>query len=161
MRGGGPVEPVRARARALALAPALPLTLTLTPTTTPTTTLTLTLTQTPTTTLTRCAVALEAAGMGSADGMVAGLVLIGPPALEALSLDKPQRSIDKVWRLVGSPLGFARRRSFLGSFSRKNLFADPSQVDDAYLDICAAGARDASSNPTPTLPLRLPNPTHP
>ena len=113
-----------------------------------------------------CAVALEAAGMGSADGMVAGLVLIGPPALEALSLDKPQRSIDKVWRLVGSPLGaalfrFARRRSFLGSFSRKNLFADPSQVDDAYLDICAAGARDASSNPTPTLPLRLPNPTHP
>ena len=41
-----------------------------------------------------CAVALEAAGMGSADGMVAGLVLIGPPALEALSLDKPQEPID-------------------------------------------------------------------
>ena len=97
-----------------------------------------------------CAVALEAADMGNKDGMVTGVVLIGPPAVEALSLDKPQESIDKVWRLVGSPIGaalfrFARRRSFLGSFSRKNLFADPSQVDDAYLDICAAGARDASS----------------
>jgi len=97
-----------------------------------------------------CAVALEAAGMGSADGMVTGVVLIGPPAVEALSLDKPQESIDKVWRLVGSPLGaalfrFARRKSFLGSFSRKNLFADPSQVDDAYLEVCAAGARDAST----------------
>ena len=35
---------------------------------------------------------------------MAGVVLVGPPAVEALSLDKPQESIDKVWRLVGSTL---------------------------------------------------------
>ena len=43
-----------------------------------------------------CAVALEAAGMGAGDGMVVGVVLVGPPAVEALSIDKPQAQIDKV-----------------------------------------------------------------
>ena len=95
-----------------------------------------------------CTVALEVAA--KAPEQVAAIVLIGPPAIEALSIDKPQEAIDKVWRLVGTPVGaalfrFARRKAFLGSFSRKNLFADPSQVDDAYLDVCAAGAADASS----------------
>ena len=99
-----------------------------------------------------CAVALEAAAKSGGEGRggVSGIVLIGPPAIEALSIDKPQEKIDKVWRLVGTPIGaalfrFARRKAFLGSFSHKNLFADPSQVDDAYLDVCEAGAADASS----------------
>lgn len=97
-----------------------------------------------------CTVALEAALIGDKESLVKGIVLVGPPAIEALSIDKPQESIDKVWRLVGSPLGaalfrFARRKAFLGSFSKKNLFADPSLVDDEYLDICSAGAADASS----------------
>ena len=39
--------------------------------------------------------------------MVTGVVLIGPPAVEALSINKPQESIDKVWRLVGTPVGAA------------------------------------------------------
>ena len=95
-----------------------------------------------------CAVALEAAAIEGSD--IAGVILVGPPAVEALSIDKPAEKIQKVWKLVGSPVGaalfrFARRRAFLASFSKKNLFADPDQVDDAYLDICTAGAADASS----------------
>ena len=90
-----------------------------------------------------CAVALEAASLKPSS--VAGVVLVGPPAVEALSLNKRQEDIDKVWRLVGSPLGaalfrFARRKAFLGSFSRKNLFANPDLVDDEYLEVCSRGA---------------------
>ena len=97
-----------------------------------------------------CAVALEAAELSGPSGLVRGIVLVGPPAVEALSIDKPPEKVQKVWRLVGSPIGaalfrFARRRAFLASFSKKNLFADPSKVDDDYLDICVAGAKDASS----------------
>lgn len=96
-----------------------------------------------------CAVALEAAARDEA-GLVRAIVLVGPPAVEALSLNKPDDSIQKIWRIVGSPVGaalfrFARRKAFLASFSKKNLFADPSQVDEAYLDTCAAGAADAAS----------------
>ena len=95
-----------------------------------------------------CAVALEAARLDPQS--VLSIVLIGPPAVEALSIDKPPEKIAKVWQLVGTPVGaalfrFARRRAFLASFSKKNLFADPSKVDDAYLDTCVAGAADASS----------------
>lgn len=95
-----------------------------------------------------CTVALEAVRINS--GAVKGVVLIGPPAVEALSIDKPQEAIDKLWRIVGSPIGaalyrFARRKAFLGSFSTKNLFADPSKVDEAYLETCARGAADAST----------------
>eukprot|EP00966_Prymnesium_polylepis_P284547 6574016-Prymnesium_polylepis.1 len=63
-----------------------------------------------------CTVALEAAALDP--DAVKGIVLLGPPAVEALSIDKPQESIDKVWRIVGSPIGaalfrFARRKPFL------------------------------------------------
>jgi len=79
-----------------------------------------------------------------------GVVLLGPPAVEALSLDKSPEAIAKVWRIVGSPVGaalfrFARRKPFLASFSKKNLFANPALVDDDYLDVCAAGAADAAT----------------
>ena len=95
-----------------------------------------------------CAVALEAAALDPR--AVCGVVLVGPPAVEALSLNKPQESIDKIWRIVGSPVGaalyrFARRKPFLSSFSKKNLFANPEQVDEAYLNVCANGAKDAST----------------
>ena len=95
-----------------------------------------------------CTVALEAAALSP--NAVCGVVLVGPPAIEALSIDKPAESIRKIWRICGTPIGaalyrFARRKAFLASFSRKNLFADPSLVDDAYLDICSAGARDADT----------------
>jgi len=95
-----------------------------------------------------CTVALEAAALRPSS--VCGVILLGPPAVEALSLDKPDESIAKIWRIVGSPIGaalyrFARRKAFLGSFSKKNLFAKPDQVDDTYLDVCAAGAADADT----------------
>ena len=95
-----------------------------------------------------CTVALECAKLDTEQSWIKGVVLLGPPAVEALTIDKPQESIDKVWRVVGSPIGaalyrFARRKAFLSSFSKKNLFADPSQVDDAYLDTCAAGTCDS------------------
>jgi pimeloyl-ACP methyl ester carboxylesterase len=95
-----------------------------------------------------CAVALEAASLDPE--AVCGVVLVGPPAVEALSIDKPAESIAKVWKVTGTPIGaalfrFARRKPFLASFSKKNLFADPELVDDDYLDICAAGARDADT----------------
>ena len=47
--------------------------------------------------------------------MVTGVVLIGPPAVEALSINKPQESIDKVWRLVGTPVGAALFRFALAT----------------------------------------------
>ncbi|EOD11370.1 hypothetical protein EMIHUDRAFT_469842, partial [Emiliania huxleyi CCMP1516] len=95
-----------------------------------------------------CTVALEAAALDPE--AVKGVVLLGPPAVEALSLDKSPEAIAKVWRIVGSPVGaalfrFARRKPFLASFSKKNLFADPALVDDDYLDVCAAGAADAAT----------------
>ena len=95
-----------------------------------------------------CTVALEAARLDPS--AVCGIALVGPPAIEALSIDKPQEKIDKVWKITGTPVGaalfrWARRKPFLSSFSKKNLFADPEQVDDAYLDICSAGARDADT----------------
>jgi len=95
-----------------------------------------------------CTVALEAAAMGN--GSVMGVVLVGPPAIEALSIDKPLTAIDKIWRIVSSPIGavlfrFARRKAFLESFSRRNLFANPSEVDEAYLLMCEAGAADTST----------------
>ena len=50
-----------------------------------------------------CTVALEAARIGGE--AVRGVILIGPPAVEALSLDKSPDAIQKVWRIVGSPVG--------------------------------------------------------
>jgi pimeloyl-ACP methyl ester carboxylesterase len=104
-----------------------------------------------------CTVALECSKLDT-EGLVKAVVLLGPPAVEALTIDKPQESIAKVWRVVGSPVGaalyrFARRKAFLSSFSKKNLFADPSQVDDAYLDTCAAGKCDARR----AAPLMMPS----
>lgn len=96
-----------------------------------------------------CTVALECSRLDS-EQLVRGIVLLGPPAVEALTIDKPHEAIDKVWRITGSPIGaalyrFARRKAFLASFSKKNLFADPAQVDDDYLETCAAGASDADT----------------
>ena len=95
-----------------------------------------------------CTVALEAVAL--APESVCGIVLVGPPAIEALSIDKPAESIAKIWRIVGSPVGaalyrFARRKPFLASFSKKNLFANPDLVDEIYLDTCSAGAADAAT----------------
>ncbi|KAL1500499.1 hypothetical protein AB1Y20_013156 [Prymnesium parvum] len=95
-----------------------------------------------------CAVALEAAAREP--GALRALVLVGPPAVEALSADKSAAAIAKVWRLTSSPVGaalfrFARRKAFLASFSKQNLFADPSQVDEAYLEMCAKGAEDTAT----------------
>ena len=105
-----------------------------------------------------CTVALEMVALQnesqpeSADAQptLAALVLVGPPAIEAISAQKSDEEINKVWRVVSSPLGallfrFARRRRFLESFSKKNLFADPSQVDGDYLDICTRGAQETAT----------------
>ena len=66
-----------------------------------------------------CTVALEAAALRPSS--VCGVILLGPPAVEALSLDKPDESIAKIWRIVGSPIGAALYRSGLGPGLRAGL----------------------------------------
>jgi pimeloyl-ACP methyl ester carboxylesterase len=61
-----------------------------------------------------CTVALEAAAIGK--GCVVGIILIGPPAVEALSIDKPQASIDKVRhrRALTQPTSYPSRKQRCG-----------------------------------------------
>ena len=54
------------------------------------------------------------------------------------------------WNLFDSPFGrlfyrYARRRQFLRSFSSKQLFAEPDDIDEQWLDSLRKGATDTAS----------------
>ena len=93
------------------------------------------------------ALALQA----QAPELVAALVAISPPSWRVLSEPFPQKRAQQLWTLLFSgPLGgvfyrYARRRGFLASFSRNNLFAEPDAVDDEWLETLQAGSRALES----------------
>ena len=93
------------------------------------------------------ALALQA----QAPELVVALVAISPPGWRVLSEPFPQKRAQQLWTLLFSgPLGslfyrYARRRGFLASFSRNNLFAEPNAVDDEWLETLQAGSRAMES----------------
>ncbi|QEY33340.1 alpha/beta hydrolase [Synechococcus sp. RSCCF101] len=80
--------------------------------------------------------------------LVSGLVLFGPPAWRVMSQPMPERLARLLWNgWFSGPLGalfyrWARRRAFLSSFSERQLFARPDDVDDAWLAMLEQGAAD-------------------
>ena len=83
--------------------------------------------------------------------MVSGLVAISPPGWRGLHDAFPQQRARNLWRLLFSgPAGglfyrYARRRSFLKSFSIKNLFARSEDVDHEWLETLEEGSRTMDS----------------
>ena len=85
--------------------------------------------------------------VAKAPEMVSALVAISPPGWLVLKQEFPQNRALWLWRLLfGGPIGnlfyrYARRRRFLDTFSRKNLFARPEAVDDEWLEMLNQGSR--------------------
>ena len=82
---------------------------------------------------------------------VCGLVAISPPGWRVLHETFPIERSRQLWRFVfQGPIGnlfyrYARRRSFLRSFSKKNLFANAEAVDEEWLQALNEGSRDMNS----------------
>ena len=78
---------------------------------------------------------------------VCGLVAVSPPGWRVLHETFPLERSRRLWRwLFSGPIGalfyrYARRRSFLQSFSRKNLFAEAEAVDKEWLQTLHEGSR--------------------
>ncbi|PZO57835.1 MAG: alpha/beta hydrolase [Phormidesmis priestleyi] len=85
-----------------------------------------------------------------AGNQVKGLVLSGPPAWRLMTTPTPSWQQKLSWALFESPLGsafyrYARRESFLRSFSERQLFERPEGVTDDWLAMLKAGAKDMNS----------------
>ena len=86
-------------------------------------------------------------------GLVKGLVLSGPPAWRIMVEPAKPRQQKLLWNLLfNSPLGlgilfylYARRRQFIESFSVRQLFGDPQQVDLNWLDSLSQAAQNNQS----------------
>lgn len=82
---------------------------------------------------------------------VCGLVLAGPPGWNLISQSAKPLQQRLLWNgLFSNPLGnafyrYARREAFLDSFSRRQLFADPADIDQEWLNMLTAGAADPDS----------------
>lgn len=78
--------------------------------------------------------------------LVKSLILSGPPAWNIMVNGGNLRISEIIWNLFfDSILGFffykyARRREFIKSFSIKQLFANPENVDDNWLDMLTSSA---------------------
>ena len=83
--------------------------------------------------------------------LVCGLVAISPPGWRVLQETFPIERSQKLWRwLFRGPVGnlfyrYARRRDFLKSFSKKNLFAQAEAVDEEWLQALNKGSRNMNS----------------
>lgn len=79
--------------------------------------------------------------------LVCGLAAISPPGWRVLHQPFPIERSRRLWRwLFRGPIGnlfyrYARRRRFLLSFSRKNLFARAEAVDEEWLQTLSEGSR--------------------
>ncbi len=77
--------------------------------------------------------------------LVQGLILSGPPAWNIMTNGGNRKISEIVWNLffdsfVGSLFyKYAQRRKFIESFSIKELFAKPEDVDDEWLDMLEKG----------------------
>ncbi|MGD1900567.1 MAG: alpha/beta fold hydrolase [Phormidesmis sp.] len=81
---------------------------------------------------------------------VKGLVLSGPPAWPLMSNQTAAWKTQLAWTLLSSPLGnafyrYARRESFLQSFSERQLFEERGDVTDDWLTMLEAGSQDMNS----------------
>ena len=81
---------------------------------------------------------------------VAGLALSGPPAWPLMSTDTAGWKVNLIWQLFSSPLGsgfyrYARRESFLRSFSERQLFEQAEDVSDDWLTMLHKGSRNMDS----------------
>jgi len=85
--------------------------------------------------------------MHQAPEWVSGLAVISPPGWRVLQEPFPIERSKRLWRwLFQGPIGnlfyrYARRRGFLLSFSKKNLFADADAVDEEWLETLRQGSR--------------------
>ncbi len=81
---------------------------------------------------------------------VVGMVLSGPPAWRLMTTPTAPWKQRLVWGLLASPLGnlfyrYARREKFLRSFSERQLFEQPKDVDDRWLAMLDEGSKDMDS----------------
>ena len=83
--------------------------------------------------------------------LVAGLVAISPPSWRILEQPFPKRQSHLLWSvLFQGPIGsllfrYARRRTFLKTFSMNNLFASQDKVDPEWLDTLEDGATNMTT----------------
>lgn len=79
-----------------------------------------------------------------------GVVLSAAPAWRLMVDEPPMWKKNLIWQLLGSPLGtafyrYARRRQFLESFSRKQLFASQSPITEEWIEPLVAASRNLAT----------------
>ncbi len=85
--------------------------------------------------------------MAEAPQLVSGLIAISPPGWRVLRDTFPTQRSNQLWNvLFNGTLGtlfyrYARRRSFLKSFSRNNLFACQDDVDEEWIETLHEGSK--------------------
>jgi len=83
--------------------------------------------------------------------LLRGLVLSGPPGWGLISQGTRATTQNLLWNLLFSgPVGaafyrYARREAFLTSFSQRQLFANPADIDREWLDQLQADAQDGAT----------------
>ncbi len=81
---------------------------------------------------------------------IRGLVMGGPPPWSLMTEALPAWQQRVIWNILDSPAGlafyqYARRRSFLQSFSVRQLFEREADVDQYWLDTLQAGSEDLAT----------------
>ncbi|RCJ27814.1 alpha/beta hydrolase [Nostoc minutum NIES-26] len=82
--------------------------------------------------------------------LIAGLILVGPPAWAVTTKKLPEWQQKLLWNLLDSPFGnafyrYARTPSFLRSFSNRQLFASADTVDAEWLNTLVKGAENIAN----------------
>ncbi|MEM9265750.1 MAG: alpha/beta hydrolase [Cyanobacteria bacterium P01_F01_bin.13] len=95
-------------------------------------------------------VALELMADKTMASSVVGAALSGPPAWRLITEPTPPWRQQLNWSLFASPLGwgfyqYARRRGFLESFSKRQLFDQADDVTEDWLAILNQGSRDMAT----------------
>lgn len=98
-------------------------------------------------------IAIKLLSVESNADLIKGLVLSTPPAWRTMTETAKPLQQKLLWNLLfNSPVGlgklfyrYARRRQFIKSFSVRQLFANPEQVDSEWLDSLVEGAKDPRS----------------
>jgi pimeloyl-ACP methyl ester carboxylesterase len=84
-----------------------------------------------------------------AQGLIQSLVLSGPPGMKLMTTPTSRRRQTLLWNLLFSgPVGvgffrYARREAFLKSFCRRQLFANPADIDREWLGHLREDAQDS------------------
>lgn len=81
---------------------------------------------------------------------VKAIALSGSPAWRLMTTPTQPSQQKLAWNLFDTPLGFAfyqyaRRRNFLASFSERQLFGNPADIDDHWLDRLQVTSKKAAS----------------